>query len=48
MPNTPDIRDQWLIDFKRVDTGHPLDGVFESLMVCVDAETGEAEIQESL
>ena len=48
MPTTPQVKDQWLINFKRVAVGHPLDGLFHSLMVAVDAETGVADIQEDL
>lgn len=44
----PDVRTTWRILFKRIPTGHPLDGLFEWLAVFVDAETGEATIIENL
>lgn len=44
----PMIRNRWQVLFKRIPTGHPLDGLFEWLAVSVDAETGEATIIESL
>lgn len=44
----PNVRDTWLVSFARVPTGHMTDGMFDSLMVVVDAETGEATIQDSL
>jgi len=46
--NAPSVRDKWVVNFRRVSTGHPLDGLFEWLSVWVDAETGEATIIESL
>ena len=48
MPNTPKMRDKWLVIFKRIGTGHPLDGMFDTLMVAVDAETGDAQIHQDL
>lgn len=42
------VRDSWLISFERIKTGNLLDGLFDHLLVSVDAETGEATIIENL
>jgi hypothetical protein len=47
VPDGPQLRDEWLIDFARIETGHVTDGMFDSLTVSVDAETGKVQIQES-
>lgn len=45
--NDPSIRDKWVIDFNRVPTGSPLDGLHDHLSVWVDAETGQTQIIDS-
>ena len=47
VPDGPRLRDEWLIEFARIDTGHITDGMFDSLTVSVDATTGEALVLES-
>ena len=44
----PLVRSKWVVNFRRIATGHRLDGLFIWLSVWVDAETGEATIIESL
>lgn len=41
-------RDTWLVSFARIPTSHVTDGMFDSLMVVVDAETGDAVVHDSL
>lgn len=48
MGATAEIKDNWSVSFDRVRTDHPLNDLFDFLIVSVDAETGEATIIESL
>lgn len=48
MGATAEIRDNWSVSLDRIKTGRPLDGLFDNLLVTVDAETGVATIIENL